>query len=572
MAAATVSEYKMVLENSGFIEKMNAARESAGKAVETFRTVALGLTGLGGAFAAFQGAEAITEGLKGAIEQGRQFAVQARQTSQSVATLVELKRAFEEAGISGEGVTTALFMLNKALGGVNEEGQPTATAFERIGLSIAELKKQNAVEQFNSIIGGLKRLPDAAARANAAQAIFGRGARDIMAVLNDPHGFEESIAASAEYAKTMQQNAGAFEIVGKAVEQVQMKVQEFYSGVAAGLAPILEKVLGLINKIDFGKFGASLGNGIAVAFEAITDGKVFEIVRLGLTLAFQDAVNFLYASLAAVGTIIVTQFKSIPDLLRGAFSSLGQAAKGVGEILIGGILSQEAQVAQMFLRIGVFAKSILEIAVNAMGEKLFKILKTVNPLLGGVIDLAGINPDKRDAAQIIRDNSKQAAPYDRVFGADAKAGSDLVKQGTTDITTSPQNFGRAVIDGVQKSAQAALGAFQSAKLFDTDATARQLGKVFSDLQAKVNAGKQGDSNADRQDKGGVNATAASKFANTDADRLAKVGLFVGGAVQMPGLSEARRTADATEGSLKQLNVLTSLLSGPSLGGDIPRYL
>ncbi|HUB68014.1 MAG TPA: hypothetical protein VL981_11070 [Candidatus Methylacidiphilales bacterium] len=55
----------------------------------------------------------------------------------------------------------------------------------------------------------------------------------------------------------------------------------------------------------------------------------------------------------------------------------------------------------------------------------------------------------------------------------------------------------------------------------------------------------------------------------DPDRLAKLGLFIGGAPQTPGLTEAKRTANATEATVKKIGTLIDVtlkgITGPVYG-------
>ncbi|MCE0498799.1 MAG: hypothetical protein LV481_12720 [Methylacidiphilales bacterium] len=66
-----------------------------------------------------------------------------------------------------------------------------------------------------------------------------------------------------------------------------------------------------------------------------------------------------------------------------------------------------------------------------------------------------------------------------------------------------------------------------------------------------------------KDMGGRKTAPLDHFKTHDADRLAKLGLFIGGAPQTPGISEARRTATATEAMKKGIDKLVQGL--PKIG-------
>ena len=446
--------------------------------------------------------------------------------------------------MSGSGVTNALFMLNKAMGGTNEEGQPTAAAFNKIGLSLASLKKMNAIEQFRAISQGLAKLPDAATRAKVASEMFGKGARDMMAVLNDPKGFSQSIAASTEYAKTMQENAGAFEEVEKSVEEVKMKVEEFYAGVASGLAPILEKVLGYIKKIDFAKWGRDIGQAVAIIGEAFKEGKVTEILRLGLVLAFKDAGNTLTGIVVGIGAGLSAVFTRVPKLLSDAFSMLTNASfwKGIGELLLGAFMSISAQLTKLFFNIA-----------DALGNRLADILSKV-PLM-------------KDAAEDIR--KAMNAGNDRLQGGLDKSvaqGNAMTSAGTTDVAGAAAPLTTDFSSTIKASIASAILAFAGKQ--GTPPEAKKLADLIASLAAKV-APAAGAAPADGSQKT-PGATSGLSIKNTDnADRLAKLGLFIGGAPQTPGIGEARRTATATEESRKLLTKIVQW--GPNKYQNDPVY-
>lgn len=110
------NETAVTLDTSGYVAAMGQAQEATSKALETVDTASEGLGALGGVFDVVaegitKAVEAIAEGLSDAFAQGQQLMQQARQASQSVASIVELNHAFGDAGLSAGDVSTALFSL-----------------------------------------------------------------------------------------------------------------------------------------------------------------------------------------------------------------------------------------------------------------------------------------------------------------------------------------------------------------------------------------------------------------------------------------------------------------------------
>jgi hypothetical protein len=103
--------------------------------------------------------------------------------------------------------------------------------------------------------------------------------------------------------------------------------------------------------------------------------------------------------------------------------------------------------------------------------------------------------------------------------------------------------------------------WKSANIFDSTADHAQADILLAALAGKIKGAT--DSALGAQNKGAVGTDARSaSYKLPEGDRLAKVGLFIGGATASPGLSEARRTAAGVEKSSKTLDAIKTLLGKP----------
>lgn len=537
MSVFSVLAGKITLDNAEFVAAMNKAREASSRAIETFKGVALGVTGLGATFAGFRGAENFAEGIRDAIETGRQLVVQARQMSTNVASVVQLRKAFQDAGVDAGEAGTAVFMLQKALGGVSEEGVPTSTAFARIGISIADLKKLNPVEQFRAIANGLQRLLDSASRADVSMKIFGRGARDLQAILADPKGFNESIQSSQRYAQVMERNGATFERVSKTIEDIQYQAKAFYASVAEGVAPALQQVLNLLQKIDLSSIGESLGRGISLVVQAISSGKIFDVIGQSIIITFKQAVNVVTGLIYGLAGAFQAEFMAIPRLLRDAFGMITDVTfwKGVGELLLGSIQSVQGRLVQIMINVA-----------DALGSRIADVLEKIPGFKAIVESLRGtLSRGSSIASSVNQQLTKQ--------------GDSLTASGAADIANAGKPIVRDYVKMIKDEIQAAISGYNNNKAFSTGDNVKSLLSDLSSIVAGVKASiPTGDSN-----KSGApsaqNRAAITLKPETNFDRLAKVGLFVGGAVQTPGLAEAKRTANATEKALKTLDTLVNVM-------------
>ena len=603
----------MTLDNSRFIAAMDRVHNATSAALSPLKTMALGLTGLGGAFAALESAKGIIDGVMGAFTKGRDLEILHRETGQSIADLVELQKAFVSVKMPAESVGTALFMLNKALGGVNEMGEPTDKAFARIGLSIGALKNMSAVDQFHAIIAGMAKLPTEADKSSVAMGIFGRSARDLQALLNDPAGFDAAVKAAGPMAEVMMRNAAAFEKVDKTIQAIQAKMAGFWAGIAEGLAPALQVVLDVLNKINLLDIGEKIGRTVRLITEAFKEGKVGEIISLSLQIGFMKAVNSLLGMLAEIPDVLV-------GVLQAAFNP--ELFQSISEMFLG--------VAQAF-----GAQLVRAVA---------KVLQTMSTALDYLIDKGqtthdlaqknkDIEKDKRDIAlqeETVAGSKKYAEgitdPFDKKMALAAAQDeidklNDLKKRGPLKADTEA---GQKLFDRLNMSFAGYMQAHQDdnksqvaentteqlkrdagghveegyarfrAATQPVDDALKRMGKsvetmnVFGDalgaktsklgvdiagLNAAVDADKGTPDDDKKDDKKTAPGFLPLSYKMPEGDRLSKFGLFVGASPSAPGLSEARRTAAATEGSLKTLNELLPLLRGGGPSGAItPRYL
>jgi len=148
----------MTRENSAFLDTMEKAREAANKSIGMMSAIGQSIGGL-----SVPGIEASARGINDVMEQGRQFAAQARRTSPPISTLAKLRKDLQRTGVSGEDTgtkkpmqksapfdhfktpdTDRLAKLGLFIGGAPQtpglsEARRTATATEKISKGIDKL-------------------------------------------------------------------------------------------------------------------------------------------------------------------------------------------------------------------------------------------------------------------------------------------------------------------------------------------------------------------------------------------------------------------------------------------------
>ncbi|HEV7405155.1 MAG TPA: hypothetical protein VGO11_19585 [Chthoniobacteraceae bacterium] len=171
-----------------------------------------------------------------ALEMGSAFQNLSAQTGQSVGDLVLLKQAFVNAGLGGEAVGTSLALLGRALTGLNERGEPTKQAFDKLGLSVEALKSMTAVEQITTLQGAFTALPNPADRSRAAMDLFGRSGAQMLAILGNSEALAIARGQVGSLGTELEKNAETFHELGSAIGAATLKIDQFYVGLTGQAA------------------------------------------------------------------------------------------------------------------------------------------------------------------------------------------------------------------------------------------------------------------------------------------------------------------------------------------------
>lgn len=540
----------MTLDNRGFVhpaEAIKKSMEGIHASMETLRGVGEKLTGvlgvLGLGFAAFRSAEAFTEGLKGAAEAGKELQTLSTVTGQSVKDLVVLKQAFAEAGI-GDALETNLIRLQKALGGVNEEGQPTTWMFRQLGLSIDELKNMDATEQFERIGQAINKLGNQADKQAAVMALFGRQGYSMLAMFSNPSAMEEAQKSLGDYGALMQKDAGLFTKITNALEMLSIKMKGFFAGFIDQVGPGLLSLYNKINSLDFTGWGQKLGRavaslrdaagpvldwmvarmrdfqdltarwanalaaGIQTAINLFRQGNIGEVVSLSLMIGFRTAVDFFSGALKAT---IVGAGMMLKETFKGAWSFMTDpgALRGI----------------QMAM------KGIANEISSAITKGLVAALRGLN-LLGANV----ISDKDANALNHTADLNNKAAEADFAMAGESMSGA---------LDKASDRFAEKLIDAA-KNFKIEI----NNKIGDDPKLAGlkdRLQEIISSAVPKLSTGDMSNPGEPAKPKAGAPASAAGSgySGRRDAgDQLSKIGLFIGRGG--PANDYARRTAVATE--------------------------
>jgi hypothetical protein len=264
--------------SSGLVTGVNQAARSMSRMESATKSLAGGMRAL----VAIQGAQlfgsmAATAGtyIRSLVSMGQaQAQVIDRQSKLAArlgftdAQLASVSLAGELAGVSMEQVAAAATKMNITLGKAAGGSASAKKSFDAIGLSFDDLQGMSPDAQFAAIAEAISKLPNEAAQAAAAVAIFGKAGANLLPMFQ---GGAEGIAYAAEQAQRLglaltnaQANDveamnDAITLAGKAITGV---VQQVVSYLAPAVKQVADTFTNLVGSIGGANIGQAIGDGI----------------------------------------------------------------------------------------------------------------------------------------------------------------------------------------------------------------------------------------------------------------------------------------------------------------------
>ncbi len=272
------------------------------------------------------------------------------------AELSGLTLAGSMVGVSMDQIGGAMTRAQVAFSNAAAGSRTATAAFERIGLSVADLNGLSAEQQFDAIAQAISQLPTEAERAAAAVRIFGRAGAELLPLfaqfapnfsaaraeaerlgvslsgLRTPEAFE-ALSGFGFDAGAIQSGKVSFDQIAQAIAIIPGEAERAAAAVAifgaagAELVPLFAAGASEIQaaREEAERFGLSLTN--AQAGNIDTMGDSFDRARA----AIQGVINQVVAYLAPAVTSVTTAFSDLIGNVGGA--NIGQA---IGEGILQG--------------------------------------------------------------------------------------------------------------------------------------------------------------------------------------------------------------------------------------------
>lgn len=498
----------------------------------------LALVGVG--FAAFKSIEGFVGKFKEVAETGKELRAMSSITGTSVRDLVVLRKAFDQVGIGADSVQANLVRMQRSLGGVNEEGAPTKYIFDQLGLSIEKLQTMSSTAQLDAISKAIAKLPNQSQRAAAAMGIFGRAGAEMLAFFANPDALKEAGAAVGDQAAIYERSAARFAKFTNTLQSLSSKVKGFFVGFADQVTPVILPMLEKLKKsMNFVEVGQRVGRMVGMIGAAFKGDELGALLGLSLEKAAMGFGNALMGVVTGTGAALGAIWSLEFDAIKAMFSNMGGVWTSLKHGLVGAIQTAGAMLLQVFQKPIMVMQAGLEYAIEKAKEKMGQI-----PGLGKLTGLTGF----------------KAPEFQSIYKEHEDAGGNLFGSGVAEMAANASKnfeiargqlkniFADVDFKGeVTQIIEAWKDGFAKGKVLDTadvEARLNALQKKLQDAAGKVA------SETTKSQVGGPGLLGADvkdekiKTPTNIGDRLAKIGLFIGGGGPA-GQKHAQETARNT---------------------------
>jgi hypothetical protein len=305
------------------------------------------LTSMLGVIASIEGFKALVEGTQRSV---LNLELMSEKTGIAIETLSGIEHVSEAAGVSFDDVSTALVRLSRAQVLAIEGGAQQTTAFERIGISVSQLKTLSPEQLFYRVADAMANAKNHAEANASAFALLGRGGAALIPI------FQQNTEELKKMVDEAAKNSGVTKEAGDAAREWQAQIANLTETFRAGLIPVMEALVPVIKLVE------ELGGDTAMVLRNIG------------------------AAVGGMGLAVVDNLKgmatSANDLVHGEFRKAAQDAA-----------QAEIDMKHDILGIGDQIKDNYQRNVESIGQ----IWKKVNPLKPAADDLSDLKGKADDS-------------------------------------------------------------------------------------------------------------------------------------------------------------------------------
>ena len=573
---------QLALDVRGFLAGMDLAKQGLtslraesskvdeGNGMARLQVAAVGLAATLGALAV-----SVYKGVQATIQVGAVMVDTSHYVGLTVRGISILGRSLQEVGGIADDVAPATQKFNQGLQDAAKGAGPLVGILKDAGISMENLAKMTVAERMEKVAAAIGNISHPTKQAQAAAAAFGEAGVKMVAALR-PEALNSAAAAMGSQAQIMQANAGIFARImqlmgaqGSSLNSlavaVKGKLQGLFTGIAAGVAPTLLKIMeasssggmslaesirqfspalaplaDLVQKLvslDLAGFGQQLGLGAGAIISALKNGDALTFIKNGLQIAALEFRTLL--AQAVVG--IEASFAELTNKVdfEALKAPLQMMLSGAGDILAGSLQLGLARAIEEF--------QAFKDSFKVFGEGTGNLSESLKFFADGFESIANIfvGTIKSGIATAIASIKEGLGFFGKaipktVSVALEKSGQADIAKGKDALLASAKNAGDAVTAAVDKIA---LG-FDPAKLREAGAAKLELGKgelktgAVDFKEAGGMIGSQVASNFERAGAAFVQASAkVGEAAKPDLEMLSDAQAFIA----QKSLADARQT-------------------------------
>lgn len=290
-------------------------------------------------------ARSVPARMKEMIDAGGKLSDQMAKTGAAGEGLVILERALKNNGIAAAQMDDILRKMQDSFSGLNSEQKSTVSAFEMLGLSMANLRALDPVEALKQIAIAFRSVGSTADRTSAAMDIFGRSGAAIITLFEDQTAFEQAEKELGNLPRLLTENATRLDTLSDRFGNLGTAFDAIALSLAIEFMPIIDRVTKKFQELDFDEIAKKVGNtaqafiklaplivGVGVAIKGIQIASFFATMISGLT----KTITLWGAETAAVNANTAAKLRNATAGATAVGASGGGAVAGAA----GGVLSK----------------------------------------------------------------------------------------------------------------------------------------------------------------------------------------------------------------------------------------
>lgn len=272
---------------------------------------------------------AIGAGVNKVVQMGAELDQLSTQTGIAVSSLMVMRQAFEDSGVSADKVQSSVGKMQRMIGEAAQGNTKYTETLNGLGLSLSDLEAMSPDEQFAAIGDAIGAVENPAMRATAAMQVFGKSGTELISVF-EKGGMADAAKTIGSQAALMEKNSVLFERVSTLMDRAGKKLGGFFVGIADQVVPVILPLLEQLDTLDLAGKGVQFGEKLALGLRAVIglmkNGDIGEFFKLSLQEAGGSLLNMLARGWVGIALGFWETFKTgwgiIVDVMSGGFQAI----------------------------------------------------------------------------------------------------------------------------------------------------------------------------------------------------------------------------------------------------------